>query len=128
MVHLIEQPMWKKLKRWYLIRCPAKDEASRRKSFSCLQYQSEVRVEQQLLRDSVREMMHLAQFQAWAAKGKNVPPKGLSPIEAATEFSERHKDPECIVDYLGPTEDYRLRIAVLTKTTVSAMLALGNRQ
>jgi len=110
---------WKKLKRWYQLRCAGTLPGKKPKTFSPLQYQTHVRSEQQQLRDGVLEMMHEAAFIHWASKGKNWPPRGLSEQDAKTEFQRRCQDPDTIVDFAGPNAAYRQRVAVATRTVIT---------
>ena len=120
------QAKWKQVKRWYLNQCggaAAEKKECKLKRFGLLQFKSHARVEAQLLRDGVYEMMHLIKFQCWAAKAKNMPPRGLTAAEAEALFKQRAADPETIVDedgpYNGPNEDYRVQIGVKVKSLVT---------
>ena len=83
-----------------------------------MQYQTEVKAEQALIRDGVRKMMHLAAFQHFSSKPKNYPPRGLSPKEAEVEFNRLHDEPDAIIDYLGPNPEFRTQVAIVTDTLV----------
>ena len=67
-------------------------------------------------------MMHVVAFQEFAKKRKNYPPKGLTEPQATTEWHRLCDLPNAITDedgpYVSPTEDFRLRVAVATSTTV----------
>ncbi|CAK0874664.1 unnamed protein product [Prorocentrum cordatum] len=110
---------WAKLKRWYRLNCQdfAK-EHSKPKAFAPMQYKQSVRVEQQQLRDGVKEMMHEVAFVHWASKPKNWPPRGLSSSEASAEFKRRIDDPEEIVDYMGEHKGYETRLGVAVRTVL----------
>ncbi len=111
---------WKKLKRWYKANCMVGEVASKKpKSFNPLQYQTSVRVEQQMLKNGVIEMMHEAAFAHWSSKKKNWPPRGLTESEAVNEFRKRLQDAETVVDYRGEHQGYEARIGVRTKTVLT---------
>ena len=70
---------WAKLKRWYMLKVPMKDQkeaGSKISGFKILDYQAECKAEEQMIRDGVYEMMHLVAFQQHAAKPKHFPPRG----------------------------------------------------
>eukprot|EP00959_Pyramimonas_sp_CCMP1952_P313833 6569664-Pyramimonas_sp.AAC.1 len=86
--------LWKKLKRWYKTNCAGADRAAKPRTFCPTTYKTAVRVEQQQLRDGIKEMMHEVAFKHWASKPKNWPPRGLNDTEAAAEFRRRCELPD----------------------------------
>jgi hypothetical protein len=109
---------WKKMKQWYVKNCPPKEVSGQQKLgfFKVLQFQTQVRAEQQQLRDGVREMMHIVAFQHHAKKAKNYPPMGLDADAAKAEFKRLSEEEDAIFDYHGPAEPFRLRVGILVKT------------
>ena len=93
-----------------------------------MQFRTEMKAEQQLLRDATFEMMHIVAFADWSAKPKNRPPRGLLKEEAEAEFNVKIQEPDSIVDYLGPSEEYKIRLGVLVKTLVINRNALIKSQ
>ena len=93
------------------------------KAFGVLDYISHVRAVSQLINDGVMEMMHEAAFIHWAAKGKNVPPRGMDPDQAKAEFVRRRGLDDAIIDedgpFNGPAADFRARVAVHVKSNVT---------
>ena len=57
-----------------------------------------------------------------------MPPLGMSTEDAKAQFCKRSKDPDCIVDYVGPTEAYKMRIGVRVKDLVVHRNASTRRQ
>eukprot|EP00969_Alexandrium_andersonii_P121649 5378230-Alexandrium_andersonii.AAC.1 len=62
-----------------------------------------------MIRDSVYEMMTELQYQAFAGKAKN---GGKSPALASEEFKAMRREPSAVTDELGPTVEYKSRVAV----------------
>ena len=52
-------------------------------------------------------------------KAKALPPSGLGPETAKLEFSNLAQSPDAVVDFCGPTERYRQRVRILTKTVLT---------
>lgn len=114
---------WKKVKRWYKLRCPAKETGApgvRGKGFPVMQFIQQVKLEESQIRDGVVEMMHLAAFIHHHSKAKNHPPKGLTEVEATRLFEsnvEGNDDMiDSVVDFLGEFKGYEQRVGVRTKT------------
>ena len=101
----------------YLVRCPEPEKGSKakRKQFPIIQYIEELRQEQQILLDSVYEMMCERQFIAWMAKSKN---GSMDPLEAAALFKTKCEEYGAITDKLGPTARYAQRVGVRIKDLV----------
>jgi len=108
-----------KLVNAYVRMCGVPQKAKKPKPFPLMQYQSQLRVQQSQLRDGISETMHEVAFSEFAKKPKNFPPRGLDVDSAKAEFEARCKDPASIVDFDGPSEKYRMRLGVKTKTAVT---------
>ena len=121
---------WKKVKHWYIKQCPPKEVNGLTKmgSFKVMQYQTAVRAEQQQIRDGVREMMHLAKFQAYAAKPKNYPPRGLDADSAKVEFFRLADEEGSVVDFNGLQEGFKQQVGILTQTLVIDRNLLARQQ
>ena len=57
-------------------------------------------------------------FQHFSGKPKNYPPKGLSPDEARVEFNKLAEELDAVVDYEGPTEDFKKQVAIKVSCTL----------
>ena len=114
----------KKLIRAYIMKCgvPKGMRGGKKKKealFCALQFLQEVRVEEQLVRDGVYEMMHEVAFMSHAAKPKHYPPTGLDQESAKSEFLKLSRETNAIVDFLGPTQKYQMRVGIKVKTLVT---------
>ena len=54
----------------------------------------------------------LAAYQAWCAKPKNEPPCGWPAEKAKAHFLELEQEPNAIVEYTGPSEEFRTLIGI----------------
>lgn len=108
-----DQAKWKKVVRWYTIQCPGDlKSTSKMKTFPVLQYQAKVSSDYEQIRDGIMEMMHEVAFVHWASKPKNKPPRGMTQEEARQEFRRLVSLEDSIVDFDGPSEEFRQRIGV----------------
>ena len=103
----------------YNQKCGNAAEGKRPPPFPVLQYRQQLRVAEEQLRDGVFELMHEIAFVEWAKKPKHCPPNGMAMDDAKIEFVRRSKEGDAIVDFNGPTEQYRMRIAVMVNTLMT---------
>ena len=116
---------WKQLTRWYCIQCPGDvKSSSKMKAFPVLQYQVKVTSEHEQIRDGVMEMMHEAAFVHWASKPKNKPPQGMTQEEARQEFRRLVSLEDSIVDFEGPTDEFRQQLGVRSHLSSDRSLRL----
>ena len=114
----------KKLIRAYIMKCGAPKgmrggKKKKEAGFCALQFLQEVRVEEQLVRDGVYEMMHEVAFMSHTAKPKHYPPTGLDQESAKSEFLRLSRETNAFVDFLGPTQKYQMRVGIKVKTLVT---------
>ena len=85
----------------YHKRCPAPPKFSNKKrsQFKILQYYEEIRRSEGLIRDCVKEMMHIAKFNNHVAKPER---GGLDWGEGTALFNKLAEMPDAIVDEGGP--------------------------
>ena len=87
----------------------------KRKQFVIVQYIEERRNESSVLLDGIQEMMDERHFMVWMAKPKNGCKDAL---EASAEWHKKCAAPGAIIDYKGPCEKYRKRVAIQVKDLV----------
>ena len=99
----------------YHARCPTPAKGAKRPVFKILQYEQEVKQEESMMFDSVKEMMHVISFVHHMAKPKN---GGLMEQAARDLFAQLMSQPKAIVDQKGPAENCRARVAIHVKDLV----------
>ena len=88
-------------------------------TFDTLAYKQEFAMQQQMLRDGVYEMMHVVAFSEHAKKPKHFPPRGLDTKSAELEWERLSKLTGAFVDFLGPCDQFRMRVGIMTKTLIT---------
>eukprot|EP00974_Lingulodinium_polyedra_P002222 206891-Lingulodinium_polyedra.AAC.1 len=109
-------------------RIKMKSSGKKREQFNILQYIATIKAEEAWIKDGVYEMMHEVAFCEWAKKPKNCPPLGMSTDDAKAEFQRRSKENDAIVDFAGPTEQYKMRVGVRVKDLVIHRNAITRTQ